>query len=173
MNKKGINMKHLLTIASFAIFMISFGQEDHVIDATGERSVERTARITINPEVIDTMIPSAIVDYPLLVLKMETQTEVDMINPASVKAKEQLTQLYNSYIKLGIGTELMPLGEFYFDSKRSKKFIYGAHIKHLSSFGNIADYAPSTFDRTGGEVYGGINEKRFTLRGDVHYRNQG
>lgn len=153
--------------------MISFGQEDVEIVATGERSVERTARITINPKVIDTLIPSAIVKYPLLVLKMETQTEVEMISPASIKTKEQLSQLYNSYLKLGIGTELMPLGEYYFDSKRSKKFIYGAHIKHLSSLGNIADYAPSTFDRTGAEIYGGINEKRYTLRGNMHYKNQG
>lgn len=148
-------------------------QSDVVISAVGERVVERGSRMPINPKVIDTTVKVVTVEYPLLNVRMETVTELERINPASVKTKENLAQLYNSYIKLGIGTELMPLGEFYYNSDRSRKYVYGAHIKHLSSFGNIAGYAPSTFDRTRGLIYGGINESKFDLLGQVHYNNQG
>jgi hypothetical protein len=148
-------------------------QSDVVITAVGERVVERGYRMPINPKVIDTTVKVVNVDYPLLNIRMETETELERINPASVKTKENLAQLYNSYIKLGIGTELMPLGEFYYNSDRSRKYVYGAHIKHLSSFGNIEGYAPSTFDRTRGMIYGGINESKFDLLGQVNYSNQG
>ena len=167
-------MKYIIAIVSLLTCAPLFAQGDgDVVEAIGEREVERAYRITLAPRVIDTVIPTAIVEYPLLLLQMETETEVDKINPAAILTKEKLPQLYNTYIKLGIGSELMPLGEVYFNSKRSRKHIYGAHIKHLSSFGNIPDFATSTFDRTRIGIYGGINERKYSLRGDLHYNNQG
>lgn len=141
--------------------------------AQGAREVEPAYRIALSPKVIDTNIAAETVNYPLLVLKYDTQTKVDEINPATINIKDQLPQLYNSYAKLGVGSELMPLGEFYFSATRSRKFNYGAHVKHLSSFGNLKGFAPAQFDRTGGVIFGAINEKRYTLKGDVRYRNQG
>jgi len=164
-------MKHILLVCSVFMSANIFGQV--VVDVTGTRVVEKAYRISLNPRIVDTVIPTPIIEYPLLQLKHETDTEVSMITPATISTKEHLSQLYNSYLKLGIGTEFMPLGEYYFDAKRSKKFIYGAHVKHLSSFGDIKGYAPAQFDRTGVDLYGGINERRYSLRGDVHYKNQG
>ena len=151
----------------------SIAQTDVTINATGERSVERAYRIPIHPKVIDTTVNVVTVNYPLLAIQMPTQTEMERINPATVKTKEKLEQLYHAYIKLGIGSELMPLGELYYNSERSRKYVYGAHIKHLSSLGNINGYAPATFDRTRGMIYGGINETRYDLLGQVDYSNRG
>lgn len=167
-------MKYLL----FAILLFShlavIGQEDPVlVDATGDREIEPAYRIALTPRIIDTTISAALVNYPLLPIKIETQTAVEPINPAAIKTVEKLSKLYSTYIKLGVGTELMPLGEIYFNSKRSRKYIYGAHLKHLSSYGNITDYAPAQFDRTRFNLFGGINERRYTLRGDIHYNNEG
>lgn len=167
-------MKHSLIIFFLLSVFTVFGQgEPVVVNADGDRNVDKAYRTALSPKIIDTIIPTAIVDYPLLSLKYETGTEVERINPASIKTVEKLSQLYNTYIKLGIGSELMPLGEVYFDATRSRKYIYGAHVKHLSSFGNLKDYAPAQFDRTKGNIYGGINENRYSLRGDIHYNNQG
>ena len=167
-------MKYIIAIVSLLTCVPLFAQGDgDVVEAIGEREVEKAYRITLSPRIIDTVIPTAIVEYPLLLIQMETETEVDKINPAAILTKEKLPQLYSTYIKLGIGTELMPLGEIYFDSKRSRKYIYGGHLKHLSSLGNIPGYATSTFDRTRAEIYGGINERKYSLRGDLHYNNQG
>lgn len=166
-------MKRIICIAGLLMTSMAFGQDEININSSGERKVDPAYRIAITPKIIDTTINTAIVNYPLLSLKFETQATLEQIEPAAIKTVEHLDPLYNTYVKLGVGTELMPLGEVYFDSKRSRKFMYGAHLKHLSSFGNISHYAPAQFDRTRFGVYGGINEKRYELRGDVHYNNQG
>lgn len=142
-------------------------------DVSGLRKVEPAFRITQNPKIIDTTIATKLTDYPLLVIQFPTEIQLETIPAAKIRTAEKLEQLYAFYAKVGVGTELMPLGEFYFDSKRSRKYNYGAHVKHLSSFGNMNNYAPSTFDRTRLNLYGGINENNYTLRGDVHYNNQG
>lgn len=166
--------KIISAIASLFIAATSLAQGGSTnLIVTGVRKVEKADRITIAPRVIDTTIEATTVDYPLLQMQFPTETQIGMINPAAINIKEILPELYNFYVKLGVGTELMPLGEFYFDSKRDRRFIYGAHVKHLSSFGNIKGFAPAQFDRTGVNLYGGINERRYSLRGDMHYRNQG
>ena len=167
-------MKNTLFIFCLFNALASFGQDDPVIViANADRHVDKARRSVLNPKIIDTVIPTAIVEYPLLSLKYETDAEVDKINPASIKISEKLPQLYSTYAKIGVGSELMPLGEVYFNSKRSRKFVYGAHIKHLSSFGDIKGYSKAQFDRTKGLVYGGIKDKRYSLLGDVHYSNRG
>lgn len=166
-------MKKIICIAGLLMTSAAFGQDAVNIETSGERKVDAAYRIAISPKIIDTTITTAIVNYPLLALKFDTKTTLEQISPAAIKTVENLDPLYHTYVKLGVGTELMPLGEVYFDSKRSRKFIYGAHLKHLSSFGNISNYAPAQFDRTRFGLYGGINEKRYELRGDVHYNNQG
>lgn len=170
-----MKMRVITSIASILVLTVSYGQfgEGVVIEATGERTVEQAQRTSVKPQIIDTNVSTPIVNYPLLALQGNTTTDVDKIDAAAIKVKEKLPQLYNTYVKLGVGSELMPLGEIYFDSKRSRKYIYGAHVKHLSSWGNIPGYAPATFDRTKGLIYGGINERTYSLRGDVHYNNQG
>lgn len=168
------NLRYIAAIWSVFAATSLFGQGNGVVlDVTGNREVEPAYRSALTPRIVDTTITTPMVEYPLLDLKYKTDTEVSMITPASISTKEHLSQLYNSYLKVGVGTELMPLGEYYFDSKRSKRFIYGAHVKHLSSFGNLKGYAPAQFDRTKVGLYGGLNERRYSLRGDIHYNNQG
>lgn len=168
-------MKKYILFSFVSIASFLFGQEgpDVVIVGTQLRQVEPAYRMTESPKIIDTTIANPVIDFPLLALQHPTKIEVEPINPATIKTEQKLNQLYSTYVKLGIGTELMPLGEVYFDSKRSRKFVYGVHAKHLSSYGNIKDYAPAQFDRTKLGLYGGINEKNYTLRGDLHYNNQG
>lgn len=168
------SLHYILGLFGVLLFFTASAQEDPVlVDATGDREIEPAYRIALTPRIIDTNISAALVKYPLLSIKIPTHTELEPINPAAIKTKENLAKLYHTYIKLGVGTELMPLGEVYFNSTRSRKFVYGAHLKHLSSFGNITGYAPAQFDRTKFNLYGGINENRYTLRGDIHYNNQG
>lgn len=163
-----------LTLGVLFVAISAMAQQGNTtIIVFGERTVEPAHKITVAPQIIDTNIATAAVNYPLLQLKHESETEIGMINPAAINIRDVLPKLYNSYVKLGVGTELMPLGEFYYDSDRSRRFMYGGHLKHLSSFGNISGYAPAQFDRTGVMLYGGVNERRYNVRGDMHYRNQG
>lgn len=166
-------MKKLLLMTFVCLTSFAQAQDPVVIESSGDREIEPAYRQDLNPKSIDTTINTVIVNYPLLSLRYETKTELEQINPAAIKTVEKLAPLYSTYIKIGVGTEFMPLGEVYFDSKRSRKFVYGAHVKHLSSFGNIKGYAPAQFDRTRSGIYGGINEKRYTLHGDINYNNRG
>ncbi len=169
---KETNMKKTLGI----LFLVSsFWVSGQGVDltASGDRTVEKAYRIALTPLILDTVISTVEIEYPLLVLKYETTTEIERINPASIKTVEKLPELYNTYIKLGVGTKLMPLGEIYYDADRSRKFMYGAHIKHLSSFGDLKGYSRAQYDRTKFGAYGGVNEKRYTVRGDINYNNQG
>lgn len=163
----------LFSFVGFTSFLYGQGEPDVVVNATGLRQVEPAYRMTESPKIIDTTIANPVIDFPLLVLQQPTKIEVEPINPATIKTEQKLNQLYNTYVKVGIGTELMPLGEVYFDSKRSRKFVYGVHAKHLSSYGNFNDYAPAQFDRTKVGLYGALNEKNYSLNGDLHYNNQG
>ena len=126
-------MKRRISIFFTLFTLVSFGQgPDIEVEGVGTRYVEPAYRISETPKIIDTTISSKVADYPLLVIQHPTTITLQDIDAAKIKTTEKLSQLYPFYVKLGIGSELMPLGEVYFDSKRSRKFIYGAHVKHLS-----------------------------------------
>lgn len=158
---------------AFQLFSFAAGGGVVEIDLNATREVEPAYRIAEEPAVIDTTLKANPVDYPLLSMQMETSSDMNNITPATINIKEPLSELYHTYVRLGFSTELMPFGDIYFDGNRSRKFIYGAHVNHLSSYGDIPGYAPAQFDRTKGLLYGGINEKRYTARADIRYRNQG
>ncbi len=166
--------KRFIAILATLVSILTHAQGDLVIiSGVGNRDIPPAYRISMNPTIIDTVIGTQVQQYPLLSLRFPTQIKLDTIKPVTIKVEPKLQQLYSTYVKLGIGSELMPLGEVYFDSKRSRKYVYGVHAKHLSSYGNFTGYAPAQFDRTRVNVFGAINEKSYTLRGDVHYNNQG
>ncbi|MBB78720.1 MAG: hypothetical protein CL844_06930 [Crocinitomicaceae bacterium] len=167
------NMKNIFTLTFVLCAHFLFAQKEVVLIALGDRSIETPERISSSPKFNDTMVRPLSIKYPLLSLKHQTSTSFEEINPASIKTIDKLTQLYKTYAKIGVGTELMPIAEVFFDSDRSKKYTYGVHVKHLSSFGNIKDYATSTFDRTQTLLCGGIKEKKYNFNGKIHYNNQG
>ncbi len=151
-----------------------FGQPDElVLTGIGTRKVEKAYRMTESPKIIDTNITSKVTEYPLLVLQHYTQVNLQTIDPVTIKTDSKPTVLTPFYIKAGIGSRIMPLGEFYYNSKRSKKYVYGLHSKHISSFATIKDYANSQFDRTSLGAYGTLNEKKYTLDAALNYQNHG
>jgi hypothetical protein len=170
-------MKRYLKVILF-IFLINnilLSQNQDVIQlpGIGNRAIEPAYRMIESPKIVDTTISSTVVEYPLIAIQRPTKIDIIPIEPATVKTDPMLGDQYQTFLKLGIGSKLMPLGEIYFDSKRSRKFVYGAHVKHVSSFGNIAGYAPAQFDRTRTGLYGNINETKYSIKSELHYNNQG
>ena len=102
----------------FAFLFCGFtvwGQEKIVdLKAKGNRTIEKAYRLTDNPKVIDTIVVTPATNYPLMVLQHKTSITLEPIQPATIKTEPKLSQLYHSYIKAGIGSTLMPLGEVYF-----------------------------------------------------------
>lgn len=168
-------MKNKIILFTFLLSnLIGFSQNDNVtIIYTGNREVDKAYRITENPKMIDTTLALGATEYPLLILQYKAPIRLDSIQPATIKIDPKLEQLYHTYAKLGVGNFMMPMGEFYFDGNRSRKFNYGTHLKHISSFSSIDGYAPSLYDRSTGSIFGTINEKNYTLKGKVDYSNKG
>lgn len=152
---------------------VVFAQEDVQLTTKGQRPVERAYRISERPVKKDSIIPAPTIEYPLLSLKKETSFTLDQINPARVNINPKLDQLYKGYAKLGIGNELMTLGELYYSSERSRKYVWGLEARHIASYGAVKDYAPSQYDRTRSALFGQINQKKYSLLGEVYYNNLG
>ncbi len=171
-----------LTLTFIAFLAVTFTVQaqpgETILLGNANRKIDPAYRITVSPSVIDTTIPMAVVNYPLLPLKYKTNAEVNQISPVSIRTVDLLNPLYKTYVKLGVGTDfatggIMPLGEIYFDAVRSRKYLYGGHLKHLSNWGDFNDLATATFDRTKLNLYFGINERKYSIRSNVNYNNQG
>lgn len=120
------------------LFGFSFAQPpDVVVDGKGKREIEPSFRILATPDIIDTVKAAIVSSYPLLIFQHPTTITLDTIPVATVETTEKIKQLYPFYAKIALGSKLMPLGELYYNSTRSRIYHYGAHIKHLSSFSNI------------------------------------
>lgn len=147
-------------------------------DGKGNREIERSIRIVGNPKIIDSIKPSVVPPRNLLSLSPTTKIHFDTIDPAVIETEQLLDKLYPFYVKAGMGSALMPLGEFYFNSTRSRSSLYGIHLKHLSFFGGIKDkdkiqLAPAGFDKTDASMHYTSFQNHFMLRTDLRYQNHG
>lgn len=154
------------------------GDNNFTLYTITNQQVEPATRILENPKIIDSVKSTAVKDYPLLFFQAETKILLDTIEAATVETSEKLAKLYPFYVKAGIGSVIMPLGEIYYTSDRSRNMVYGAHLKHLSSFGDIKDrskviYAPAQYDRSSANAYFGLNERNYQLKVDANYNNNG
>ena len=154
------------------------GDNNFTVYTITNQQVEPATRILENPKIIDSVKATAVKDYPLLFFQAETKILLDTIEAATVETSEKLPKLYPFYVKAGIGSVIMPLGEIYYTSDRSRNMVYGAHLKHLSSFGDIKDrskviYAPAQYDRSSANAYFGLNERNYQLKVDANYNNNG
>ncbi|MDF3028278.1 MAG: hypothetical protein K0S23_2585 [Fluviicola sp.] len=167
---------HILTLIGAVLigsFSTVFGQNDIIINASGNRSVEDAHRLNSQPKILDTVFPIPSTSYPLLSINYEPTFEIPKIEPAKVNLQQKLPQLYNGYARIGIGSLLMPLAEIYYNNGRSRKMNYGGHLHHLSSFGKMRNVAPANFDRTNIRGFVGVNEKKYSWDIESYYKNQG
>jgi len=158
----------------------SFFAQPDVFEAEGlgNREIEPSYRLVSSPKIIDSIKVSAVKQQPLLQLYSDTKIHLDTIEAATIETTEKIKQLYPFYAKVGIGSTIMPLGELFFNSTRSRSALYGAHVKHLSSFGDVKNrdnikYAPASFDRTSALVFGKFSKNNITLGGNLNYENYG
>lgn len=166
-----VNVGLFLIVISSAIQVTA--QEEVDIKIESKREIEKAYRSVGNPKILDTVFPNPTANFPLLVMNYAPFLEVKPIEPATVKMQEKLPQIYNGYARVGIGSILMPLAEVYYNNTRTRKFNYGVHAQHISSFGRMKNYAPANFDRTNLRAFGGVNEKRYNWGGEFVYNTRG
>jgi hypothetical protein len=95
-------------------------------------TIMSASKMNANPTIIDSTKTLPVSAYSINSKKINTNFAVEPIKPA-VMVGEPLTKLYNSYVKLGMGTYTTPYGELWINNLRSKDVSTGIRIKHLSS----------------------------------------
>jgi hypothetical protein len=172
MDKVKFLLKATIVMMNLCFFSTIFSQEVN-LEVSGNREIEPAYRIVKTPKLIDTIIPYSEIKFPLLSLKYETTFALDTIKSAKIKLIDNLPDIYNGFAKIGIGSKFMPLAEVYYNSNRSRKYLYGAHLKHLSSLGQIKGFAPAQFDRTNLSLYGKNNDVKKTYEAAMNFSSLG
>ena len=174
-----IRKKSLILFCFLSITLLGYSQPpDVTIDGRGSRVVEPSFRITSLPTIIDSVKPSQVPSYPLLVYQQPTKISLDKIKAAEIETSDKLKQLYPFYAKFGMGSGIMPLGQLVYNSTRSKGYHYGFSLDHISFFGNIksregVNFAPANYDRTNASIYGKVVDNRYSMKGQIDYVNHG
>lgn len=164
---------YILLIVLSAVSFPLAAQNNITIDANANRTVEPAYRRTTSPKIVDTVFSTPSTQYPLLSIKYEPTFEISRIEPAKINLTPKLPQLYNGYVRLGIGSILMPLADVYYDNGRSRRFNWGVHANHLSSFGKMRDVGPANFDNTKLRGFVGVNERKYSWNASAFYQSQG
>ncbi|MBU8892747.1 MAG: hypothetical protein KOO66_08200 [Bacteroidales bacterium] len=137
MNRKIFIYIHIIALIGFFTETL-YAQEKLVKEVQVVKPYEPTIsdayKITHLPKITDTvkMVPE--IKYILQTKPMNIGYTINPIKPAKMVG-EPLSTLYNSYVKVGVGTKVLPMIEAYVNNKRSKDYSIGAYYKFLNSVG--------------------------------------
>ena len=115
------------------------------------------------PDLNDTVKISPDFHYEISAEAFQPVYPVSPIKAAAL-LPDPLSKLYKSYIKLGIGNYVSPLGELSITNERSKKGAIGFYGRHFSNNGNIK----LDNDR---KVYGGYMDNEASLFGKKFFKS--
>ena len=135
-----------------------------------EPSLSDAFKINVLPRVSDSISIRPDFNYSIEPKKFETAFHVRPISPAKLVGVP-LKKLYKSYLKIGIGNYLIPLGELRINSLRSKKSQWGFSLRHYSINGKIKldndqKVTPGYFENSG-NLYGKKIFNKAYLSGDL------
>jgi hypothetical protein len=97
-------------------------------------------KILFSPQIKDTLINKNKMNYGIKSVPIENNFEVKPISAAKMIG-ETFQKLYKNHIIVGLGNYWTPYIDFNHHSYRNKKLRGEIHLKHLSSNGEIEDYA--------------------------------
>lgn len=141
-----LKMKYILSLISTALITLmvssySFGQDDKLnkevqVVRPYEPSISDAFKINLLPKIDDTLKQVPMLNYNLIQRPFAVNYNVTPISSAKMMM-EPLSNLYNTYIKLGVGNGISPILEFYYSNGRDKEFNYGGWFQSHSSVGNV------------------------------------
>ncbi len=122
--------------------------EEVTIIAPYKPSIGSSQKINRNPRI--SIVETE--EFPALEYDLRSEragTTVSPENPQPARAPgDPQKDLYRSHLRAGFGNYLTPYFELWVNSLQSDEFDAGAHIGHISSFGQIKDHAKSTYSNT-------------------------
>jgi hypothetical protein len=177
---KNMNTRTFLTVIGILLFVFTqqlnaqpktYNEEITVIGAY-DPIIPDAFKISLNPEVNDTTTTVPRMNYSVVPRDAKVQLEIEKL-PAVKLVAEPLAKLYRNYVKAGVGNYNSLYGELFASSLRSKEYLLGLHLKHLSSDGKIKGYGPTGNSNQVAELYGQRYFENHNLSGKVYLNRQG
>ncbi len=162
----------LCLILGSAQYVFSQGKDLNDITTSGEvkwePSLSDAYKISDSPKSDTAVIQMPQLNYSIRPVKFNTTFELTPIKAVKIK-DENITKLYKNYVKLGFGNYTTPYAEVFVNNLRSKEYSVGAHLKHLSSAGQINDFGPSAFSENLVNIYGERFLPNYAIKANAQY----
>lgn len=123
---------------------------------------------SLQPKIPDTVIQAPPIDYSITSEPVYTTYEISAIKPKLINV-ETTEEMRRNYLKAGFGNYTMPYVELFTNSLSSKDFSIGFHARHLSSTGDIEDYATSAFSQNEADLSVSRYFKESVFEGKLYY----
>ena len=149
-----MNFKHhivsnrIIIFAGFLLFLSpgivqAQGLNEQVtVIAAYEPAIPEVNKIMVNPAASESEVKIPEMNYLIKPVQLKPVLMPETI-PAVRLVGEPQKKLYRNYARVGFGSYTSPYAEFFANTLRSKSFSFGVHLKHLSSMGQIKDFAKS------------------------------
>ena len=101
-----------------------------------EPSVSDAFKISVLPLITDTIRILPDFQYSIFPTPLTSDFTVEPIAPARMTS-ESMAKLYNSHLKMGVGSYISPFAELSMNTVRNKDYTAGIWLKHHSSHGTM------------------------------------
>jgi len=158
-------------ISLFPSLVMAQGRNQEVtIVAPYQPTISDARKLDIKPVVKDSLVEIPALEYTILNVAPLPQTFTpDPISPVYIEFEGKDT-LRRNYLRAGFGNYTTPYAELFTNTLKSNKFSLGFHAKHLSSSGQIDDYATSKYSQNQISLYGKRFFRDYTFTGNMFYK---
>lgn len=171
-----LNWTGILLLVMLPVLLSAQSRNQEVtIIAPYQPTISEAYKIQMQPTVIDSAVEMPQLDYSIRSDPFSTFYEAESLEPVFIELTPEKL-LRRNYLKAGFGNYTMPYVEFFSNNLESDEFSLGFHARHLSSQGEIEDYATSIFSQNDASLYGKrylknsvLSAKLFYDRDVVHY----
>ena len=127
-----------------------------------EPTLSDAFKINMLPVTNDTIRLSTDIQYSIKPKSFQPVYTFRPLKPARMES-EQISKLYHSYLELGFGNYVTPLGELSISNLRSRTLSIGAYLMHMSSYGKVKLANEK-------KVFGGYGDTDFVLYGKKAFK---
>lgn len=159
----------LLFILPASVTIAQVLNEQVTVVGAYEPVIPESNKIVINPAASETEVKLPEMTYRIEPVQLKPVLTPETI-PSVKLVGEPQKKLYRNYARAGFGNYTSPYLELWANTLRSKTYGLGVHMKHLSSNGEIKDYAISKNSLNLVELQGQRFMDNHTLAGQLGYR---
>ena len=167
--KKYSTFSVLLIAILFSGFRMAAQNQEVTIVAPYKPVISDANKKSLDPIIADTVIEAPPVNYSISSEPVYTAYEISAIEPSLIEVETE-EEMNRNYLKAGFGNYTMPYVELFTNSLSSEDFAIGFHARHLSSTGEIEDYATSAFSRNEAGLSVTRYLKESVFSGKVYYK---